>query len=42
MISSKIVLTNSNGVPVRVQDVGNVVLGPDLRRGIAGLERRRR
>ncbi len=31
-----IVLTSSaNGVPVRVRDVGNVVLGPDLRRGVA-------
>ena len=24
-----------NGVPVRVKDVGDVVLGPDIRRGIA-------
>ena len=33
---AKIVLTRSqNGVPIRVQDVGNVTLGPDLRRGIA-------
>ena len=32
----KIVLTASaSGVPVRVQDVGSVVLGPDLRRGVA-------
>ncbi len=32
----KIVLTSSaSGVPVRVQDVGQVVLGPDIRRGIA-------
>jgi Cu(I)/Ag(I) efflux system membrane protein CusA/SilA len=30
-----IVLSSNNGVPVRVQDVGNVVLGPDLRRGVA-------
>jgi Cu(I)/Ag(I) efflux system membrane protein CusA/SilA len=32
----RIVLTASpGGVPIRVKDVGNVVLGPDLRRGIA-------
>ncbi|MGA2327297.1 MAG: CusA/CzcA family heavy metal efflux RND transporter [Bryobacteraceae bacterium] len=31
-----IVLTASqNGVPVRVRDIGDVVLGPDLRRGLA-------
>ena len=34
-----IVLTrNENGVPVRVKDVGQVTLGPDLRRGIADLD----
>ncbi len=27
-----------NGVPVRVKDIGHVVLGPDLRRGIAELD----
>jgi Cu(I)/Ag(I) efflux system membrane protein CusA/SilA len=33
---AKIVLSTSvNGVPIEVRDVGNVVLGPDLRRGIA-------
>ncbi|HXN49336.1 MAG TPA: efflux RND transporter permease subunit, partial [Bryobacteraceae bacterium] len=33
---AKIVLTRSqNGVPIRVQDVGDVTLGPDLRRGVA-------
>jgi Cu(I)/Ag(I) efflux system membrane protein CusA/SilA len=32
----KIVLArNQNGVPVRIQDVGDVTLGPDIRRGIA-------
>ena len=32
----KIVLASSaSGVPIRVQDVGSVVLGPDLRRGIS-------
>jgi Cu(I)/Ag(I) efflux system membrane protein CusA/SilA len=31
----RIVLTTSaNGQPVRVQDIGDVVLGPDLRRGV--------
>src|SRR5947209_15427301 len=28
-------LASSTGVPVRVKDVGEVVLGPDLRRGVA-------
>jgi len=33
---SKIVLaTNPSGVPVRVADVGDVTLGPDIRRGVA-------
>jgi Cu(I)/Ag(I) efflux system membrane protein CusA/SilA len=32
----KIVLTkNQNGVPIRVSDVGDVTLGPDIRRGVA-------
>ena len=32
----KIVLASSpGGIPVRVEDVGSVVLGPDLRRGVA-------
>ncbi len=30
--------TNQAGVPIRVADVGEVVLGPDLRRGIADLD----
>lgn len=29
---------NERGTPVRVQDVGNVQLGPDLRRGVAELD----
>ena len=34
-----IVLTRSDtGVPVRVRDIGQVVLGPDIRRGIADLD----
>ncbi|MCL5744246.1 MAG: CusA/CzcA family heavy metal efflux RND transporter [Acidobacteria bacterium] len=34
----KIVLArNESGVPVRVQDVGSVTLGPDIRRGVADL-----
>jgi Cu(I)/Ag(I) efflux system membrane protein CusA/SilA len=33
---AKIVLANNqSGVPVRVSDVGNVTLGPDIRRGLA-------
>lgn len=30
-----VLLSTEGGVPVRVKDVGNVVLGPDIRRGIA-------
>jgi Cu(I)/Ag(I) efflux system membrane protein CusA/SilA len=33
------VLTASeNGIPIRIKDVGQVVLGPDLRRGVADLD----
>ncbi len=31
----RVVLTVENGVPVTIRDVGQVVLGPDLRRGVA-------
>jgi Cu(I)/Ag(I) efflux system membrane protein CusA/SilA len=35
----QIVLARSeSGVPVRVKDVGNVMLGPDIRRGVADLD----
>src|SRR5579871_1260884 len=35
----KIVLaTSASGVPVTVRDVGSVVLGPDIRRGVADLD----
>jgi Cu(I)/Ag(I) efflux system membrane protein CusA/SilA len=34
--------SDSGGVPVRVRDVARVELGPDERRGITELERRRR
>ena len=30
-----VLANNSSGVPIRVADVGSVVLGPDIRRGIA-------
>jgi Cu(I)/Ag(I) efflux system membrane protein CusA/SilA len=30
--------TSPSGVPVRVRDVGSVVLGPDMRRGVADLD----
>jgi Cu(I)/Ag(I) efflux system membrane protein CusA/SilA len=33
-----IVLANQNGTPIRVKDVGEVVLGPDIRRGAADLD----
>ncbi|MCZ2075833.1 MAG: CusA/CzcA family heavy metal efflux RND transporter [Bryobacterales bacterium] len=33
---AEIVLASSkNGVPIRIRDVGNVVLGPDIRRGVS-------
>ncbi len=33
-----IVLANENGTPIRIKDVGEVVLGPDIRRGAADLD----
>ena len=37
-IGDIVLARNPNGVPVRVRDVGQVTLGPDLRRGIADLD----
>ncbi len=37
-IGNIVLSTNDAGVPVRVRDVGNVTLGPDLRRGVADLD----
>jgi Cu(I)/Ag(I) efflux system membrane protein CusA/SilA len=34
-IGNIVLMTSANGVPVRVKDVGDVVLGPDIRRGLA-------
>ena len=34
-ISSIVLMASANGVPVRVGDIGEVTLGPDLRRGVA-------
>jgi len=34
-IGNIVLLNSEDGVPVRIKDVGNVVLGPDIRRGIA-------
>jgi Cu(I)/Ag(I) efflux system membrane protein CusA/SilA len=34
-IGNIVLMASESGVPVRVKDVGDVVLGPDLRRGIA-------
>jgi copper/silver efflux system protein len=34
----EIVLANENGTPIRIRDVGEVVLGPDIRRGAADLD----
>ncbi len=33
-----IVLANESGTPIRIKDVGEVVLGPDIRRGAADLD----
>jgi Cu(I)/Ag(I) efflux system membrane protein CusA/SilA len=35
-----VLTTNERGVPVRVKDVGQVTLGPDIRRGVADLDGR--
>jgi copper/silver efflux system protein len=34
------VLASQNGTPIRIKDVGQVVLGPDIRRGISDLDGR--
>jgi copper/silver efflux system protein len=34
----EIVLSNEKGTPIRIKDVGEVVLGPDIRRGAADLD----
>ncbi len=34
-IGRVVLANNSSGVPIRVWDVGNVALGPDIRRGVA-------
>ena len=33
----EIVLASADGTPIRIKDVGKVVLGPDIRRGVADL-----
>lgn len=33
-----VVLSNSNGSPIHVRDVGDVVMGPDIRRGVTDLD----
>jgi copper/silver efflux system protein len=37
-LESVVLATSPSGVPVTVKDVGQVVLGPDMRRGIADLD----
>ena len=37
-IGDIVLSTSSTGVPVRVRDIGQVTLGPDLRRGVADLD----
>lgn len=39
-VESILVSGNTTGVPIRVRDVGRVVMGPDLRRGVADLDGR--
>jgi copper/silver efflux system protein len=34
-IGDIVLASNQSGVPIRVRDVGNIVLGPDIRRGVA-------
>jgi Cu(I)/Ag(I) efflux system membrane protein CusA/SilA len=34
-ISNIVLMASANGIPVRVADIGEVTLGPDLRRGVA-------
>src|SRR5258705_250475 len=37
-IEQIVLATNQQGTPVTVRDIGNVVLGPDIRRGISDLD----
>ncbi|MCC7174615.1 MAG: efflux RND transporter permease subunit [Bryobacterales bacterium] len=37
-IGGIVVATSQNQIPIRVRDLGQVVLGPDLRRGVADLD----
>lgn len=37
-IGDIVLASTANGVPIRVRDVGQVVLGPEIRRGIADLD----
>ena len=35
-----VLASNESGIPIRVRDIGEVVLGPDIRRGVADLDGR--
>jgi Cu(I)/Ag(I) efflux system membrane protein CusA/SilA len=37
-IENIVLAASENGTPIRIKDVGQVVLGPDLRRGVADLD----
>ena len=37
-IESVVVIASENGTPIRVRDIGQVTLGPDLRRGVSDLD----
>ncbi|MEW5745478.1 MAG: CusA/CzcA family heavy metal efflux RND transporter [Nitrospirota bacterium] len=37
-IENTVLVTSENGTPIRVKDIGQVALGPDLRRGLSDLD----
>jgi Cu(I)/Ag(I) efflux system membrane protein CusA/SilA len=37
-IESVVLRASANGTPIRIKDIGQVVLGPDLRRGVSDLD----
>src|SRR5207248_1756849 len=39
-IENAVLVASEDGTPIRVKDVGQVVIGPDLRRGVADLDGR--
>jgi Cu(I)/Ag(I) efflux system membrane protein CusA/SilA len=37
-ISDIVLMKNDSGIPIKVRDIGNVTLGPEIRRGVADLD----